>query len=126
MKKLPKGEKKIFVFFLISFTFSLSPYAKKQNHLLFPLFFSPEIGKPQGKTSHKNFFFFLTFFHPTAPREQKNYHLPFFFPNSDLKCPKLTLTVRKFHFFQITFFPPVITPTYTPTQTNSVFPTHNA
>ena len=71
-------EKKKFFFFIIYFTFSLSPYGKKQNHLLFPPFLSLEIKKPQGKTSQKKFFFFyLTFFHPTAPRNRENYHLPF-------------------------------------------------
>ena len=45
-------EKKKFPFFFISyFTFILSPYGKKQNHLLFPPFLSPEIGKQQAKTS---------------------------------------------------------------------------
>ena len=79
-KNLPKGGKIFFVFFIIFFTFSLSPYGKKQNYLLFPPFLSLEIEKPQGKTSHKKFLFFfnLTFLHPTAPRNQKNYHLPFF------------------------------------------------
>ena len=80
--------KKIFFFFIIYFKFSLSPYGKKQNHLFFSPFLSPEIGKPQGKTSHKKFFFFffLTFFHPTTPRNRKNYHLPFF-SKFQLKMP---------------------------------------
>ena len=29
-----------------------------------------------------------------------------FFQNSDLKCPKMPLSALKFHFLQITFFPP--------------------
>ena len=80
-KNLPKGGKKIFFFFIIYFTFSLSPYGKKEKHLLFSPFLSPEIGKPQGKTSFKKifFFFFSTFFHPTAPRNRKNSHLLFLF-----------------------------------------------
>ena len=78
-KNLPKGGKNFFFFFIIFFTFSLSPYGKKQNHKLFTPFLSLEKEKPQGKTSLKKFFFFyLTFLHPTAPRNQKNYHLPFF------------------------------------------------
>ena len=85
-----KEEKIFFFFFIIYFTFSLSPYEKKQKHLLFPPFLPLEIEKPQGKTSHKKFFFFyLTFLDPTAPRNQKNYHLPFFFEISTsnaLKC----------------------------------------
>ena len=60
----------------------------------------------------------MNFFHPTAHRNQKNYHLPFF-RNSDLKCPKMPLSALKFHFLQITFFSAVITrthhlPTHTP------------
>ena len=106
-QKTSRNEKQFFFFFIIFFTFSLSPYGKKQNHLLFPPFLSLEIEKPQGKTSHKKFFifFYLTFLHPTAPRNQKNYHLPFF-RNSDLKCPKIPISALKFHFLQITFFPP--------------------
>ena len=130
MKKLPKGEKKDFLFFIIYFTFFLSPYGKKQNHLLFPPFVSPGIGKPQGKMSHEKFFFFcffffFTFLHPTAPRNRKNYHLPFF-RNSDLKCPKMPLSALKFHILQITFFPAVILRTHIPSQTDSVFPNQNA
>ena len=62
-KKLPKGEKKFFFFCIVYFTFSLSPYGNKQNHLLFPPFLSSEIEKPQGKTSHKKFFFFFFFYY---------------------------------------------------------------
>ena len=62
-KNLPKGGKIFFPFFIIFFTFSLSRYGKKQNHLLFPTFLSLEIEKPQGKTSHKKIFFF-DFFPP--------------------------------------------------------------
>ena len=54
-------------FFIIYFTFSLSPYGKKQNHLLFPPFLSPEIGKRERKMSFKKknvFFFFFDFFPP--------------------------------------------------------------
>ena len=46
-----KEEKFFYFFFIILFTFSLSPYENKQNHLLFSPFLSPEIGKPQAKTS---------------------------------------------------------------------------
>ena len=49
-------------FFIIYFTFSLSPYGNKQNHLLFPPFLSSEIEKPQGKRSQKKFSFFFFFF----------------------------------------------------------------
>ena len=64
-KNLPKGGKIFFLYFIIFFTFSLYPYGNEQNHLLFPPFSSLEIEKPQGKTSHKKFFFFLfDFFAP--------------------------------------------------------------
>ena len=57
-------EKKIFFFFcIVYFTFSLSPYGNKQNHLLSPPFLSSEIEKPQGKTSHKKFIFFFFFYY---------------------------------------------------------------
>ena len=58
-KTFRKEEKIFFFFFKFFFTFSLSPYGKKQNHLLFRPFLLLEIKKPQGKTSHKNFFFFI-------------------------------------------------------------------
>ena len=60
-------EKNFFFFFIIYFTFSLSPYGKKQNHLLFPPFLSSEIEKPQVKTSHKKFFSFFFFFNFFSP-----------------------------------------------------------
>ena len=66
-KNLPKEEIFFFFFFIISFTFSLSPYGKKQNHLLFSPFLSPEIGKREGKMSFKKnifSFFFFDFFSP--------------------------------------------------------------
>ena len=62
VKKFPKGEKKIFFFFIIYFTFSLSPYGKKQNHLLFSPFLLPEIGKREGKMSFKKNIFSFFFF----------------------------------------------------------------
>ena len=117
-QKTSRKEEKTF-FFIIFFTFSLSPYGKKQNHLLFPPFLSLEKKNRKGKRPIRIFFFFyLTFSHPTAPRNQKNYHLPFF-RNSDLKCPKIPISALKFHFLQITFFSAVITrthhlPTHTP------------
>ena len=62
-QKTSRKEEKFFFFFFISFfTFSLSPYGNKQNHLLFPPFLSSEIEKPEGKTSHKKYFFFFFFF----------------------------------------------------------------
>ena len=107
-KNLPKGGNIFFPFFIIFFTFSLSPYGKKQNHLLFPPFLSQEIEKPQGKTSHKYFFFFfyLTFLDATAPRKQKNYHLPFF-SKFRLKVPENAAKRAQVSFFyKLPFFPP--------------------
>ena len=112
MKKLPKAEKKIFVFFSIYFTFSLFPYGKKQNHLLFPPFLSPQIAKTEGKTSHKNFFFFLLF--STLPLLVIGKITTYlFFPYSDLICPKMPLSALKFNFLQITFFRGDYANTYT-------------
>ena len=121
VKKLPKGEKKFFFFLIIYFTISLSPSGKKENHLLFPPFLSPEIEKPQGKTSHKKFFFFFFFYIFVSYRSSYSEKLPFtfFFPNSDFKCPKLPLSALKFDFLQIKR-------PHTPTHRHSVFPTHNA
>ena len=127
--KNPERTKINFLFFIIYFTFSLSPYGIKQNHLLFLPFLSSEIGKPQGKTFHKNFFsllfFLLLFLHPTAPRNRKNYHLPFF-SKLRLKVPKTDAKGAQVSFFSTYLFFPVITRTHTPTHTQSVFPTHNA
>ena len=98
-----KGENKFFFFFIIYFTFSLSPCGKKQNHLLFSPFLSSELEKPRGKTSHKIFFFFFFFtvcILPLLVIGKITTYL--FFRNSDLKCPKLPLSALKFHFFQIT------------------------
>ena len=127
-KNLPKGGQFFLSFFIIYFTFSLSPYGKKQNHLLFPPFLSSEIEKPQGKKSHKKFFFFFFFFLlfcilPLFVIGKITTYL--FFRNSNLNCPKMPISALKFHFLQITFFSAVITRTHTPTHTHSVFSTHN-
>ena len=101
MKKLPKGEKKNFLFFIIYFTFTSPLTEKKKKHLLFPPFLSPEIGKPHGKTSHKKFFFlvfFFTFLDRTAPRNRKNYHFPFF-SKFRLKVPKTDAKGAQVSFF---------------------------
>ena len=65
-KNLPKEEIFFSFFFIISFTFSLSPYGKKQNHLLFSPFFITG----NRKTARENvllkkfFLFFFDFFPP--------------------------------------------------------------
>ena len=62
------NHQKKFIFFIIYFTFSLSPYGKNKTNYFFPLFLSPEIGKSQGKTVVLKkiffFFFFFNFFPP--------------------------------------------------------------
>ena len=116
VKKPPERRKNFFSFlFIIFFTFSLSPYGNKQNHLLFPSFLSSEIEKPQEKTSHKKVFFFFFFFLlfcilPLLVIGKITTYL--FFRNSDLKYPKMPISALKFHFLQITFFSAVITRTY--------------
>ena len=104
MKNLPKGEKKFFFFFIIYFTFSLSPYGKKQNHLLFPPFFSPKIAKTQGKTS-LFFFFFLHFC--TLPLLVIGKITTFlFFSKFRLKVPKTDAKGAQVSFFSNYLFSP--------------------
>ena len=129
VKKPPEKRKKFFSFcFIIYFTFSLSPYGKKQNQLLFPPFLSSQIEKPKGKRPIKNFsffFFFLLFcILPLFVIGKITTYL--FFRNSDLKCLKMPISALEFHFLQITFFSAMITRTHTPTHTHSVFPRHYA
>ena len=125
VKKLPKGEK-IFSFFKNLFHIFPLTLRKKTKPLPFSaLFITGNSKNARKKRRIKLFFFFLLF--STLPLLLIGKITTFlFFQNSDLKCPKMTLRVRKFHFFQITFFPPVITRTHTPTHTHSVVPTHNA
>ena len=101
-KNLPKGGKKIFFIFIISFTFSLSPYGKKQNYLLFPPFLSLEIEEPQGKTSHKKFFFFffISLFCILPLLVIRKITTYLFFQNFDLKCPKMPLSASCFIFYK--------------------------
>ena len=117
-KKLPKGEKTFFFFFcIVYFTFLLSPYGIKQNHLLFfPLFITGNRKTGSGNVLLKNFFFFFFFFFYffASYRSSCLGQLPltFFFRNFDLKCPKMPISALKFHFLQITFFSAVITQTH--------------
>ena len=79
--KAPQRRKKNFLFFYNLFHIFPLPLRKKTKPLtFFPLFITGN-----RKTGSENvllkiffFFFFLTFFHPTAPRNRKNYNLPFF------------------------------------------------
>ena len=125
-KNLKKGGKIFFLFF-ISFSHFPSPLTEiNKTTYFFPPFLSPEIGKPQAKTSFKkNFFFFFLFFWILPLLVIRKITTYLFLRNSDLKCPKMPLSTLKFHFSQITFSFAVITRTHTPTQTQSVFPTHN-
>ena len=66
------------------------------------------------------FFFFLTFLHPTAPRNQKNYHLPFF-SKFRLKVPENAAKRAQISCFTNYLFSAVNTRTHTPTHTHSVF-----
>ena len=58
-QKWLKNRKNFFTFCYNFFHIFSLPLRKKQNNLLFPHFLSLEIEKPQGKTSHKNFFFLI-------------------------------------------------------------------
>ena len=129
VKKLPKGEKNIFFLFLIYFTFSFSAYGKKENHLLFPQFLSPEIGKPQGRTSHKKIFFLLFFrLFCTLPLLVigKITNSLFFFPKLRLKVLENPAKRAQVSFFyKLPFFRRDHANTHTPTHTHSVFRHHN-
>ena len=122
MKKLPEGEKYFFFFFNFYFTFSLSSDRKNENYLLFPPFLIPQIEKPHGKTCMKIFFFFFYFFSLPLLVIEKNYHLPFF-PKFRGKSAQKSRCTLKFHFLQITFFPPS---SREHTHTHCVLRTHNA
>ena len=71
-----KGGKNLFLsFYKLLHIFPL-PLPKKTKPLtFFPLFIT---GNRKSASENVFLFFFLTFFHPTAPRNRKNYHLPFF------------------------------------------------
>ena len=127
LKNLSKGGKNFFTFCYNFFhIFPLLLRKKTKPHTFSALFITGNRKTARENVPSEFFFFFnLTFFHPTAPRNPKNYHVHFF-RNSDLKCPKMPLSALKFHFLQITFFSALITRTHTRTHTHSVFPTHYA
>ena len=127
VKKLAKGEK-IFCFFFILFHIFPLPFRKKTKPLTFSaLFITGNRKTARENVLEKNFFssLFFTFLHPTAPRNRKNYHLPFF-SKFRLKLPKTDAKGSQVSFFSNYLFSPVITRTHTPTHTHCVFPTHNA
>ena len=129
VKKPPESRKKFFSFFYNLFHIFPLPLRKKTKpHTFFPLFITGNRKTARENVLLKKFFFlFFFFFFSTLPlfviRKITTY---LFFRNSHLKCPKMPISVLKFHFLQITFFSAVITRTHTPTHTHSVFPTHNA
>ena len=61
-RKLPKITKKNFLFFIIYFTFSLSPYGKKTKPLTFSAFFITGNRKTARENVPHKIFFFLFFF----------------------------------------------------------------
>ena len=105
MKKLPEGEKTNFLLFFITyFTLSLSPYGKKPNHLLFPPFLSPQIGKPEAKTFQKKFYFFFFIIYFTfslSPYEKKTKPLTFsaLFITGNRKTASENFQLKFFFFF---------------------------
>ena len=81
-QKTSRKEEKIFFLFLKFFSHFPSPLTEKnKTTYFFRPFYHCKSKNRKGKRPLKKeffFFFFLTFFHPTAPRNRKNYHLPFF------------------------------------------------
>ena len=81
VKKPPKRRKKNFLLFNTLFHIFPLPLRKKTKPLIFfSLFITGNRKTASENVLLKNFFsfFFLNFLHPTASRNQKNYHLPFF------------------------------------------------
>ena len=127
VKKPPETRKIFFSFFYTFFhIFPLPLRKKKRKPLTFSALFITGNKKPQGKTSHKKFFFFfyLTFLDPTAPRNRKNYHLPFF-SKFRLKVPQNAAKRAQVSFFTNYLFFRRDYANTSPTHTQSVFPTHN-
>ena len=93
--------------FFFKYLFHIFPllWSQKQKLFTFSTLFNTTNRKTARKNVHENFFFFY-FFLPTAPRYRKKLPLTFFFRNSEKKCSKIPLSALKFHFLQITFFPP--------------------
>ena len=121
VKKVPKGEKKTISRFPTPLT------EKNKSTYFFRPFYHRKRKNRKEKRPIRNFLFIYFFFEffctlPLLVIIEITTYL--FFRNSDFKCPKMPLSALKFHFSKITFSFAVITRTHTPTQTQSVFPTH--
>ena len=107
LKSSLKEKKKFSFFYNLCLIFPL-PLRKKTKPLFISLFLSPGIENRKGKRPFKKtFFLFFFLFFSTRPLiviEKITTYL--FFRNSDLKFPKMPLSVLKFQFLEITFFPP--------------------
>ena len=102
VKKPPESRKKFFSFFYNLFHIFPLPLRKKTKpHTFFPLFITGNRKTARENVLLKKFFFlFFFFFFSTLPlfviRKITTY---LFFRNSHLKCPKMPISVLKFHFF---------------------------
>ena len=67
-----------FPFFIIFSPFPSPLTEKNKTTYFFRPFYHWKLKNRKGKRPIINFFY-LSFLDPTAPRNQKNYHLPFFF-----------------------------------------------
>ena len=107
-QKSPLKEKKNFLFFKNLFHIFPLQLRRKTKPFTFSALLSPEIEKPQRKTSRTKFFFPLFFgLFCTLPLLVIGKIATYLFSrNSDLKYPKMALSALKFHILQITFFPP--------------------
>ena len=128
VKKPPESRKIFFTFFYNLFHIFPLPLRKKTKPLtFFPLFITGNRKTARENVLLKKNFSFFFFFFSTLPLFVIGKSTTYlFFRNSHLKCPKMPISVLKFHFLQITFFSALIRRTHTPTHTHSFFPTHNA
>ena len=75
-QKTSRKEEKTFFFFYNFFSHfpSLLTEKNKTTFIFFALFITGNRKNARENVPSEIFFFFLTFLHPTAPRNQKNYH----------------------------------------------------
>ena len=109
-KNLPKGGKIFFSFFCNFLSHFLSPLTEKNKTTYFfrPFYHRKYENRKRKRPCKKIFFLFFFFdFFSTLPLLVIGKITTYlFFRNSNLKCPKMPLSPLKFHFLQITFFPP--------------------